>query len=73
MAKKKPHHKKGGIESYYQENKPDVIERTNFGWYEIRKLKKGYQLDIHKERGIDQQLLFEDKSTLDTYIEKHFK
>ena len=71
MTKKKQNHKNGGIEKYYQENKPDSIVRTNFGWFETRKLKKGYQLDIHKERGIDKQLFFDNKNDLDDYIKKN--
>ncbi len=68
--KKKKKIKKGGIESYYDENKPDSSRRTNSGWYEIRKLKKGFELSIHLERGIDKKLFFDDKKALDEYVKK---
>lgn len=68
MAKKKPHQRKGGIENYYEENKPEFIERTNFGWIEIRNIKSGYQLDIIRERGIDQKLFFDSREDLDNYV-----
>jgi len=34
----------------------------------VKKTKKGYELDIHRERGIDEKLVFKDQKTLDEYL-----
>ncbi len=70
MAKKKPHQRKGGIKQYYDENKPDFSKYTHQGFYSVKKLKKGFEVEIVKDRGIDEKIFFEDKKSMEKYLKR---
>lgn len=70
--KKKPHQKQSVIKKVFSDFRERLYTPKNQLYdvqYEIKKHKKGYTVIIHRERGANQTLQFEDKEQLDAYLQ----
>ncbi len=69
--KKKPHQKKPVIQqvfSDFRENLHLPKSPVNGVHYEVKKNKNGYEVLIHKDRGANETLRFDDKNSLDEFL-----
>ncbi|MEL6252260.1 MAG: hypothetical protein AAFR87_09650 [Bacteroidota bacterium] len=68
---KKPHQKQSVIKKVFADFRKRLHPTRNPSpgiQYEVKKLKKGFRVIIHKERGADEVLNFENKKELDAFL-----
>ncbi len=69
--KQKPHHKKGAIQQHFSEFRDRLFTPKNQPGdvqYEVRRKKGSFSVVIHRERGANQTLHFENEKALDEYL-----
>ncbi|MEL7530679.1 MAG: hypothetical protein AAFN10_05195 [Bacteroidota bacterium] len=70
--KKKPHQNQSVIKKVFSDFRARLHEpakQLNGEQYEVQKTKRGYTVIIHRERGADQRLDFENKQQLEEYLD----
>ena len=71
MAKRKPHLNKSPIEKTFEAYRDRLYVPKNGHtdeYHEVRKTQKGYEVVIHKERGADKILTFDNEEKLNAYL-----
>lgn len=69
--KKKPHQKQSVIKQVFADFRSRLHEpekQPNGVQYEVKKVKNGYAVIIHRERGTNQSLYFASKKELDKFL-----
>lgn len=71
--KKKPHQKQSVIKTVFSDFRSRLYKQDKHlsgHNYEIKPTATGFTLVIHKERGINEELHFENKAQLNTYLKR---
>ena len=69
--KRKPHQKRSVSKKVFEDFRKRLhpSSQSNNGIeYEVKEIKTGFKVVIHRERGMNQELYFDSKQSLDQYL-----
>ncbi|MCI4671883.1 MAG: hypothetical protein MRZ79_27320 [Bacteroidia bacterium] len=69
--KLKPHQKQSVIKKVFADFRKRLYQpdkQDNGVQYEVKKKQKGYEVVVHRERGMNQNLFFDSKKELDEFL-----
>ena len=67
---KKPHERPSDMKKVFQAFRARVEKRTASADYEVRPVKDGFDIIVHRERGLDERLHFATRAEVDAYLER---